>query len=159
MEKKLVKMKLADLVPYANNPRKNTKAIGAVAESIEQTGYNNPIIVDENNVILAGHTRLASLKKLGRKEAEVLVVSGLTEEQKKKYRLLDNKAGEFASWDYVALMEEMEGLDWKGLDLDWGIEGKDDAGAEFGNVEYGEEDFGDEEFEYECPECGFRFNA
>lgn len=159
MEKKLVKMKLADLVPYENNPRKNDKAVGVVAESIGQVGYNNPIIVDENNVILAGHTRLKGLQKRKVKEAEVLVVSGLTEEQKKKYRLLDNKAGEFASWDFVALMEELEGLDWEGLDLDWGVDGKDDADAEFSNTEYGEEDFGDEEFEYECPECGFRFNA
>lgn len=159
MEKKLVVMKLSELIPYENNPRKNDKAVGVVAESISQVGYNNPIIVDENKVILAGHTRMKSLKKLGKKEAEVLQVFGLTEEQKKKYRLLDNKTSEFASWDYVALMEEMQGLDWKGLDLDWGLESKDDAEAEFDNTEYGEEDFGDEDFEYECPECGFRFNA
>lgn len=159
MEKKLVKVRLADLVPYENNPRKNDKAVGVVAESIAQVGYNNPIVVDEDYVVLAGHTRLKGLLKSKVKEAEVLVVSGLTPEQKQKYRLLDNKAGEFASWDYVALMEEMEGLDWQGLDLDWGLEGKDDSETEFGNTEYGEEDFGDEDFEYECPECGFRFNA
>ena len=159
MEKKLIKMKLTELIPYANNPRKNEKAVGVVAESIEQTGYNNPIIIDENKVILAGHTRMKSLKKLGVKEAEVLQVFGLTEEQKRKYRLLDNKTGEYAAWDYVALAEEVDGLDWNGLELDWGLEGKDDLGAEFENEEYGEEDFGDEEFEYECPECGFRFNA
>lgn len=159
MEKKLFTMKVSEIVPYKNNPRNNTKAVGVVAESIEQTGYNNPIIIDENNVILAGHTRLLSLQKLGRKEAEVLQVIGLTEEQKKKYRLLDNKTGEYASWDYVALMEEMDGLEWGGLDLDWGLDGKDDTDAEFGNEEYGEEDFDDEEFEYECPHCGFHFNA
>ena len=85
--------------------------------------------------------------------------TSLTEEQKKKYRLLDNKTGEYASWDYVALMEEMDGLEWDGLDLDWGLDGKDDTDAEFDNEEYGEEDFDDEEFEYECPHCGFHFNA
>ena len=159
MEKKLIKVNLAEVIPYDNNPRKNAKAVGVVAESIEQTGYNNPIIVDENMIILAGHTRRQSLMKLGVKEAEVLQVIGLNEEQKRKYRLLDNKTNEYASWDYVALMEEMEGLDWNGLDLDWGLSGKDDSDAEFSNEEYGEEDFGDEEFEYECPECGFRFNA
>ena len=159
MEKKLIKMKLSDIIPYENNPRKNDKAVGVVAESIEQTGYNNPIVVDEKNVILAGHTRLKSLKKLGVKEIDVLQVTGLDEEQKRKYRLLDNKVGEYASWDYVALMDEMDGLDWNGLDLDWGLDGKDDSDAEFDNTEYDEEDFGDEEFEYECPECGFRFNA
>lgn len=159
MEKKLVKMKLSEIIPYANNPRKNDKAVGVVAESIEQTGYNNPIIVDENRVILAGHTRLSSLKKLGKKEAEVLQVFGMTDEQKRKYRLLDNKTSEYASWDYVALMEEMDGLEWNGLELDWGLDVKDESDAEFSGEEYGEEEFGNEEFEYECPECGFRFNA
>ena len=159
MEKKLITLKLSEIIPYENNPRKNDKAVGVVAESIEQTGYNNPIVVDEKNVILAGHTRLKALKKVGKKETEVLQVIGLDEERKRKYRLLDNKVGEYASWDYVALMDEMEGLDWNGLDLDWGLDGKDDFDAEFDNTEYGEDDFGDEEFEFECPECGFRFNA
>ena len=159
MEKKLINVMVSELIPYENNPRKNDKAVGAVSESIRQTGYNNPIIVDENMVILCGHTRQKALKKNGIKEVQVLQVFGLTEEQKKKYRLLDNKTSEYASWDYVALVEEMEGLDWEGLDLDWGLDGKDDNDAEFGNTEYGEEDYGDEEFEYECPECGFRFNA
>ena len=159
MEKKLFKIELSRIIPYENNPRKNTKAIAAVAESISQVGYNNPIIIDENNIVLAGHTRLASLKKLGEKEAYVLQITGLTDEQKKKYRLLDNKTGEYAAWDYVALIEEMDGLDWGELDLDWGLNGKDDTDAEFDNEEYGEEDFGDEEFKYECPHCGFHFNA
>jgi len=159
MERKLIKVKLTDLVPYENNPRKNDKAVGVVASSIEQVTYANPIVVDENLVILAGHTRLKALQKIGVKEAEVLQVTGLADEQKRKFRLLDNKAGEFSQWDYVALLDEMEGLDWEGLDLDWGLDGKNDADAEFSNTEYGDDDFGDEEFEYECPECGFRFNA
>lgn len=159
MEKRLIKVKVKDLIPYENNPRKNDKAVGAVAESIEQVGYDNPIIVDENMVILAGHTRRKALIKNGKDEIEVMQVIGLDDEKKKKYRLLDNKVGEYASWDYVALTGELDGLDWQGLDLNWGVEGKDDTDAEFSNNEYGEEEFGDEEFEYECPECGFRFNA
>lgn len=159
MKKRIVTMKLGEIIPYENNPRKNDKAVGVVAESIEQTGYNNPIIVDEDNIILAGHTRLKSLKKLGVKEAEVLQIFGMTPEEKRKYRLLDNKVGEFASWDYVALMEEMQGLDWQGLELDWGLDSRDDTEAEYDVAEYDPEEFGDEEFEYECPECGFRFNA
>ena len=158
MEKKLIKVNVSELIPYENNPRKNDKAVGPVSESIRQTGYNNPIIVDENMVILAGHTRVKSLKKIGIQQVEVMQVTGLTEEVKKKYRLLDNKAGEFASWDYVALMEEMEGLNWEGLELDWGLEGKDDMEEE----DYEEDGLDEEvedEFEYECPECGFRFNA
>ena len=159
MEKRLIKVKVKDIIPYENNPRKNDKAVGAVAESIEQVGYDNPIIVDENMVILAGHTRQKALIKNGISEVKVMQVTGLDDEKKKKYRLLDNKVGEYASWDYVALIEELNGLDWQGLDLNWGVEGKDDTDAEFSNNEYGEEEFGDEEFEYECPECGFRFNA
>ena len=65
MEKHLVTMKLSEIIPYKNNPRKNKSAVKTVAESIRQTGYNNPIIVDENKVILAGHTRRLSLIQQG----------------------------------------------------------------------------------------------
>lgn len=159
MEKKLITVKVKDIIPYENNPRKNDKAVGAVAESIEQVGYDNPIIVDENMVILAGHTRQKALIKNGISEVKVMQVIGLDDEKKKKFRLLDNKVGEYASWDYVTLIEELDGLDWQGLDLSWGVEGKDDTEAEPNNKEYGEDEYGNEEFEYECPECGFRFNA
>lgn len=153
MEKQLITLKLSEIIPYENNPRKNAKAVGVVAESISQTGYNNPIIVDEDNIILAGHTRLSSLKKLGKKEVQVLRVTGLTEEEKRKYRLLDNKTGEFAAWDYVALMEEMEGLDWNGLELDWGIQTEENF------PEMDEFESFDEEIEtkYKCPECGYEW--
>lgn len=159
MTKELVTMKLADVIPYEKNPRKNSKAVNPVAESIKQTGYNNPIVVDENNVILAGHTRRLSLMELGTKEVQVLRISGLTEEQKKKYRLYDNKTSELASWDYVALAEEVVGLDFEGLELDWGLEGSDDYDTEFVNKEYMPESFDDDTFEYECPHCGFHFNS
>lgn len=155
MKKELIKVNIRDVIPYENNPRKNEKAVDAVAESIEQVGYNNPIIVDEDMIILAGHTRRLSLIKNGVKEVEVLQVTGLTDEQKKKYRLLDNKTGEYASWDYVALMEEMQGLEWGNLELDWGL----DSGEEQEEAEEPEEEEAEEEFEYECPECGYKFNA
>lgn len=155
MEKKLIKVNIKDIIPYENNPRKNEKAVGVVSQSIEQVGYNNPIIVDEDMVILAGHTRRLSLIKNGAKEMEVLQVTGLTDEQKRKYRLLDNKTGEYASWDYVALMDELQGLDWNGLELDWGIGGEE---PEEEPEVPGDEDE-EEDFDYECPECGFRFKA
>ena len=159
VEKKIVTLKIDDLVPYKYNPRKNKAAVTPVAESIRQTGYNNPIVVDENNVILAGHTRRLSLIALGEKEVEVMKVTGLSEEQKKKYRLLDNKTGELASWDYVALAEELEGLDFEGLDIDWGLEQGDDFETEYVNKEFAPDNFDDEQFEYECPHCGFHFNG
>lgn len=118
----LQKLKLCDIVPYDNNPRKNDEAVKLVAESIKQCSYIAPIIVDEDGVILAGHTRYKALQQLGYKEAEVIVKNNLTSEQKKKYRLLDNKTGEFAEWDFDLLAQELEGLDFGDLDLDWGID-------------------------------------
>ena len=74
-------------------------------------GYITPIVVDENNVILAGHTRYFALSDLGRTEAECIMVDGLTDEQKRKFRILDNKTAEIAEWDEDLLKGELEGLD------------------------------------------------
>ena len=115
-------LKIKDIHPYERNARKNDQAVDAVAKSIEQCSYVAPIVVDENHVILAGHTRWKALKKLGRTECECIVKDGLTEEQKKKYRLLDNKTNELADWDFDLLENELDGLDFGSLDLDWGIE-------------------------------------
>lgn len=113
----LKKLKLTEIKPYGKNPRKNDGAVDAVAESIKQCGYCSPIVVDENYEVLAGHTRLKALKKLGRKECEVVVKDGLTEEQKQKYRILDNKTGEFAEWDLDILQEQLKDLDFEGFDF------------------------------------------
>lgn len=118
----LVTLPLNKIKPYERNPRNNNKAVDAVMESIRQCTYVAPIIVDENNIILAGHTRYKALKKLGKTEAEVVVKFGLSDEQKRKYRLLDNKTNELAEWDFEMLADELEGLDFGDLDLDWGIE-------------------------------------
>ena len=113
----LKKLKLTEIKPYGKNPRKNDGAVDAVAESIKQCGYCSPIVVDENYEVLAGHTRLKALKKLGRKECEVVVTEGLTEEQNQKYRILDNKTGEFAEWDLDILQEQLKDLDFEGFDF------------------------------------------
>lgn len=109
--------RLKDIIPYENNPRNNDDAVDAVAESIRQCTYVAPIIVDEDYVILAGHTRYKALKKLKYKEVEVVVKEGLTEEQKRKYRILDNKTNELADWNADALAEELIGLDFDGFDF------------------------------------------
>jgi len=161
---KLQKLKLADIKPYENNPRKNDDAVNAVAESIRQCSYITPIIVDEDYVIIAGHTRYKALMALGESEAECLICDGLTEEQKKKYRFLDNKTGEKATWDLMKLEVELEGLDLEGFDFfgmaeDLPVDGTGGSDKELtGTTEYDAEVFGDEEFKYECPNCGFRFN-
>lgn len=131
-ELRLEKWKISDLKPYENNPRVIDDAIPEVAESIRQVGYNTPIVVDENGEVLAGHTRLAALKSLGTTETEVLVVTGLTEDQKIKYRLLDNKTGELARWDYDLLQKEMVNLDIGtfSLDLPAGKTAGTEAGAD-----------------------------
>ena len=144
MEMQLVTMKLSDIHPYERNPRRNDPAVASVVESIQQCTYVAPIVVDEGGVILAGDTRYRALKKLKRKDAEVIVKAGLSEEQKRKYRLLDNKTGELAGWDLDLLADELEGLDFGDLDLDWGI-GTDEEEPE------GEErpgNFSKSEFEY-----------
>lgn len=161
MTKELRTVATSKVKPYENNPRLNDGAVESVRKSIEQCGYVAPIVVDEDMVILAGHTRLKALKAMGRKECEVLVVSGLDEEQKRKYRLLDNKTNELALWDFDKLAYELEGLDFDDLALDWMNNLEDiamPAYKEPTNEELDLEDFDDDEFECECPRCGFRFN-
>ncbi len=120
-------LNLKDIKPYDKNPRKNNGAVDAVMESIKQCSYVAPIIVDEDFIILAGHTRYKALKKLGRKEAEVIIKDGLSEEQKRKYRILDNKTNEFALWDDDLLAEELLGLDFDGFDFGFDIEPKEET--------------------------------
>ena len=114
---KYVKKLLSELKPYENNPRINDEAVDDVVESIRQCSYIAPIVIDEDGVILAGHTRYKALKKLGYKECEVIIASNLTEDQKKKYRLYDNKTAEMASWDQKKLSMELCDVDFKGYDF------------------------------------------
>lgn len=113
----LVKVPLNRLKEYPNNPRYNSDAIDAVEASIEQVGYITPIVVDENYQILAGHTRHSALYDMGVEQVEVIVVRGLSEEQKRKFRLLDNKTAELAEWDLEKLQEELDGLDFGDFDF------------------------------------------
>ena len=128
MTKEYVRMNIKDIQPYINNARKNDGAVEAVAESIRQCGYVAPIIVDEDNIILAGHTRWKALKKLHKSDCEVLKITGLTTEQKKKYRLLDNKTNELAEWDYDLLTKELEGLSFDGFDFGFDMPNLDELG-------------------------------
>lgn len=106
-EIKVTMRKLADLVPYENNPRDNNKAVEAVAESIREFGFKNPIIVDKDDVIVAGHTRLKAAKKLGLGEVPVIVADDLSDEQIKAFRLADNKTAELAEWNFDLLETEL----------------------------------------------------
>lgn len=112
MMMKIQNMKIDDVKPYDKNPRDNEDAVGGVAESIKQFGFQSPIIVDKNNVIIAGHTRLKAAKKLGLKEVPVIYAkhkdgSWLSDEEAKALRLADNKTGELADWDMRLLDDEL----------------------------------------------------
>lgn len=122
MKKEFITIKVEDLIPYENNPRNNEDAIPDTLESMKQVGVIDPIEIDENNVILSGHTRLAALKRLGETETEVLRVTGLTEEQKKKYRILANKVAERSQWDFEKLEIEMEDIDFGDYDFGFDLE-------------------------------------
>jgi DNA modification methylase len=118
--KEFLVLRLEDIHPYENNPRLNEDAVPYVVESIKQCTDLDPIEVDENNVILSGHTRLLAMQQLGYKEADCIRYTGLTEAQKKKYRLLANKVAEKSFWDFDKLPEELEGLDFDDFDFGFG---------------------------------------
>lgn len=114
----IVMMNIDEIIPYENNPRKNDDAVEAVANSIKNFGFKSPIVVDANKVIVNGHTRLKASKLLGLTMVPVIIASDLTEEQCRALRLADNKTAEIASWNKKLLMQELESIDWEGLQMD-----------------------------------------
>ena len=109
-----------DLKMYKSNPRNNEKAISKVAKSIKAFGFKVPIVIDENDEIIAGHTRLMASKKLGLEEVPTVVARDLTDKQVKAFRIADNKVAEEAEWDKSLLKLELEGLEdiFTGFDED-----------------------------------------
>lgn len=100
-------MPLDSIKPYENNPRNNESAVDMVAQSIKDFGFKNPIIVDKDNVIIAGHTRLKAAYKLGLTEAPVIIADDLDEDKVKAFRLVDNRTAEAAAWDFAKLEAEL----------------------------------------------------
>ena len=95
--------------PYWRNPRKTDAGVESVAKSIEQFGFNQPIVADRSGVLLSGHTRLRAARKLGLTEIPVVYVD-LSQEEAKAYRIADNATGEIAGWDEEALSDELAKL-------------------------------------------------
>lgn len=117
-------MKLVDITPYANNPRKNDRAIEPVMNSIREFGFNQPIVVDKDHVIIVGHTRYLAALELGLEEVPVYVAAHLSEEQARAYRLADNKTNELSEWDAGLLELELDAVE--DLDMsDYGFEDDD----------------------------------
>jgi hypothetical protein len=109
-------------IPYARNARKlSAQAVDKVAASLKEFGWQQPIVVDAQRVIIVGHTRLMAAKKLGMIEVPVLIASHLTPAQVKAYRLMDNRSHQEASWDFELLGPDL--LDLKALDLDLKLTG------------------------------------
>lgn len=104
-------MRPDEVIPYEDNPRHNDEAVDMVAQSIADFGFRYPILVDANNVIISGHTRLKAAKKLGLPKVPVMVADDLTEDQAKALRLVDNRTSEVATWDFELLQKELDGID------------------------------------------------
>jgi DNA modification methylase len=115
---KIEMWKISQITPYDRNPRFNAHAVDAVARSIREFGFRQPIVVDEQGVIVAGHTRYLAALKLGLEKVPVHVANGLTPEQIKAYRLADNKTGELADWNDEMLAKELAELQDSDFDLD-----------------------------------------
>lgn len=143
--------KINELRPYENNPRMNDDAVQYVRNSIEQFGFKVPIIIDKNNVVIAGHTRLKAAKEIGMKEVPCIIADDLTDEQVKAFRLADNKVSEKSMWDYSKLDEELNSIldidmtqfDFETTDIDW------DSVEDLTNESYDKP----EHNMLECPHC------
>ena len=114
----ILEKNIEDLQEYQNNPRLNDDAVAAVAESIKNFGFKVPIVIDKNNIIVAGHTRLKAAKRLGLDKVPVIIADDLSDEKIKAFRLADNKVGELAQWDFEALEKELAELTELELDFD-----------------------------------------
>ena len=153
----IVDKRVEELIAYENNPRNNEHAVEYVASSIKEFGFKVPIIIDKNNVIVAGHTRLLAAKQLGMNEVPCLVADDLTEEQINAFRLADNKVSEFSSWDFGKLEEELQNLE---INMEqFGFEKIEDI-----NIDnfFEESDTSSKEKEpkqIQCPHCGEWFEV
>lgn len=115
---------IEEIKPYENNPRNNDEAVQYVAASIQEFGFRAPILLDQANVIIAGHTRYKAAKKLGMKQVPCIWVDDLTEEQVRAFRIADNKTAEMSEWDEDILGKEMAQI----INIDmtlFGFEGED----------------------------------
>lgn len=159
---KIKMLAVEDIKGYENNPRRIEGGINSVANSIKEFGFKVPIIIDKENVIVAGHTRLAAAQKLGLKEVPCIVADDLNDEQIRAFRLADNKTAELSGWDFEKLEEEIAGL----TDFDMSAFGFDDdeeevnPGAFFTEaepaqtVEKGETQSSSGTHTIICPDCG-----
>jgi len=130
VKKEFLHVNVSELIPYENNPRINEPAVADTMESIKQCENLDPIEVDEDFVILSGHTRLMAMQRLGIKETDIVRYTGLTDEQKKKYRILANKTNELAEWDFEKLEKEIADIDFSDFSFDFAVDNEDSQASE-----------------------------
>lgn len=118
----LIYKNVEDIIPYKGNPRNNKQAVDKVAKAIEEFGFNVPITVDENDVVVTGHTRLLASKKLGLEKVPTITLLDLSNEQIQAFRIADNKVSEFSEWNEDLLMQELSEIE----SIDMSIFGFDD---------------------------------
>ncbi len=103
-------LSIDEINPYEKNPRRNDQAVEAVSQSLLRYGWRWPILIDKNNIIIAGHTRYKAAKKLGLKRIPCSRADDMPDELVKEFRLVDNKTGELAGWDFDLLNDELEAI-------------------------------------------------
>lgn len=154
------------LIPYARNARTHSEAqVAQIAASIREFGFCNPVLIDENDGIIAGHGRVLAARKLGLSEAPCIRLSHLTKTQRRAYILADNKIALNAEWDMELLGLEFDDLKAEGFDLE--LTGFDDAellGMEVPEFLPATEDEQGKLDELapiwvKCPHCGKEFNS
>ena len=152
----VIEKAVGELIPYENNPRHNEAAVEKVAESIKAFGFKVPIIIDKDNVIVAGHTRLKAAELLGLETVPTIVADDLTEEQIKAFRLADNKTSEFSEWDFLALQQELEDIS----EIDMSLFGFEEMQEQLTKDKEAPDYFDEMEemhTEHKCPKCGYEW--
>jgi len=166
MNLEVIYVATTDLIPYANNPRTHSdQQVAQVAASIQEFGFNNPILIDEHNSIIAGHGRLAAAQKLNMNTVPTILLEGLSEAQRKAYVIADNKLTENGGWDYDILAVEIDRLKELDVNIDltgFGVEElqvitQDVDFEPAGEDEQGKLDELDPKW-IDCPHCGKEFD-
>jgi ParB-like chromosome segregation protein Spo0J len=163
-ELEVVKVPTEDLLEYQNNAKLHpSEQVDQIAESIEEFGFNNPILAWHNDdgepEIVAGHGRLMAARKLGLEELPVVFLDHMSEEQRSAYIIVDNSTNLSSGFDMEILSVELDAI----ADIDMEQFGVELDVPEVGEITNGSkeidvESFDDDKFEHECPRCGFRFN-
>ena len=168
MTDQLEQIATAELIPYARNARTHSPSqVAGIAGSIREFGFNNPVLIDQDNGIIAGHGRVLAAQQLGLETVPCLRLGHLTKTQRKAYILADNRLAELSQWDTEMLALEIADLRLDDVDLE--LLGFDDDGLKdlLGQVATDTDTSPDEfkemdediDTDHECPKCGYRWSG